>query len=85
MVNTQTCTSCLKMCQNIFVNKIVAQKKIIKKFMAYKFVTTFHDKNVIHNSTIWGKKFYMMMWHVIPHHINLGSSISMSCFLIKKI
>jgi hypothetical protein len=47
--------------------------------MACKFVMACHDKNVIHDSMIWGgKKSYMMMWHVTPRHINLGLCISMS-------
>jgi hypothetical protein len=36
------------------------------------------DKNVFHDSLIQNKKGYMMMSHVIPHHINLGPHISMS-------
>jgi len=27
----------------------------------------------------------MMMWHIMPCHINLGPHISMSQFLIKKL
>ncbi len=52
--------------------------------MACKFVTTCHDRNVICDFMIgrkkMKKKLYMMMWHVIPHHINLGPCISMSLF-----
>jgi hypothetical protein len=39
------------------------------------------DKNVIHVPQSQGEKnkekSYMMMWHVIPSHINLGPCISM--------
>jgi hypothetical protein len=45
----------------------------------------FHDKNVICDFMIGRKINYMMMWHVIPHHTNLGPSISMSLhFNFKK-
>jgi hypothetical protein len=46
-----------------------------------------HDQDVIYDSTIRetqknkkNKKNYMMMWNVIPHHINLGPRIPMSLF-----
>ncbi len=53
--------------------------------MACKFVMAFHDKNVICDCMIIRKINYMMMWHVIPHHTNLGPCISMSLhFNLKK-
>jgi len=47
-------------------------------FTTCKFVIACHDKNVICDSTIQEKKGYMITWHIIPCHINLGPYISMS-------
>jgi len=82
MLNTQNIYIMLKwlsihFCQQ---NKI---KNHLKLFSWHKFITTCRDKNVIHDSTMQKKggveeKNYMMMWHIIPHHINLGPCISIS-------
>jgi hypothetical protein len=73
MVNTQTYTSC--------VNRVKKNKKTLNFFIACKFVMACDDKNEICDSTIQKKneeKSYMMMWRIIPRHINLGPRISMS-------
>jgi hypothetical protein len=50
--------------------------------MICNFVTECCDKNAICDSMIQNHKkyefFFMMMWCVTPHHINLGLHIPMS-------
>jgi len=51
MLNMQACASCLN-----GVKKKFQKNKNKIKFHACKFITSCHDENVIHDSTIQGEK-----------------------------
>ncbi len=79
-------------CTNVVYKHVYIMENGVKNFFTCNFVTTCHDKKYnmwLHDPkkkhTKQNEINCVMTWRVIPHHINLGLHICMSCFRNKKL